>query len=74
MDNSLQVIINGVAILEVQDTDAECVSKALRIIAESIERFGLKASIKVLSHSNDLREVVFTEAKCGGAHLSTIVA
>lgn len=74
MTDSLQLTINGSMVVHVEDTDAETVARSLRVIAESIERFGMRAALAALQRSAKLQEAVFTEAQCGGALLSTLVA
>lgn len=73
MENSITVCINGTTIVDATDTDEKAIALTLHAVAESIERFGLKASLKVLERSNKLKEALFVDAKCGHALLSTVV-
>lgn len=73
MENSITVTINGHTIIDVEGTDSKAIAAALHCVAESIERFGLRASIKVLEREAKLMKVLFVEAQCGDSHLSTVV-
>ena len=73
MNHRIQVIVDGTAIVDASDGDETMIVNALRIMAESIERFGLGNSLRALEKSSALREAVFAEAKCGGAFVSTFM-
>ena len=76
MEHSIKVVIDGITIVECEDTDAEAIAGALEALAqtsESIRRFGLKATLRALCKRLGLREALFVEAKAGNPHLSTVV-
>lgn len=73
MDNTVQVTINDSRIIDVEDCDAAAVVNSLRVVAETIERFGIRAAIKALAKSAELQEACFAEASTGDAFLSTII-
>lgn len=72
MDNSLSITLNGVPVLILEDTDAETIANALRTIAESVERFGVKATLRVTNRK--LQETVCVEAKPTHGMLSTVIS
>lgn len=76
MENSIQLSINGINIIEVEDTDAETIAVALERIGrygESIRRFGLSHTLRVICRDLKLREEIMVEAKSGNHFLSTII-
>lgn len=76
MEHSLKVIIDGIPIVDCEDTDTEGVAgalEALALTATCIRANGLKATLIVLCKSLGLQHAIMREATNGDAFLSTVV-
>ena len=73
MDNSIVITINDQVIVDCDGTDPKAIATTLRLFAETIERWGIKHAARVLPKSKVLQEVLFVEAECGDAYLSTVI-
>lgn len=73
VENSIQVVINGIAIVDMTDADKESIVAVLDTVTKTVDRFGLKTALKALEKSPTLKKAMFIEAQCGDALLSTIV-
>lgn len=72
MNHSLILVLDGQTLIHMEDTSAEPIAAALHLIAESIERFGIRHTLRVIERNAALRQIVFAEAQCGGAYESTV--
>ena len=74
MENSIQVVINGHTVVDMEDADKASVVAVLDCVTKTVERFGLRDStIKALEKSPTLRKAMFVAAQAGDAHLSTVL-
>lgn len=73
MENSIQVVINGVTVVDMEDADKMSVVNVLDCVTRTVDKFGLRSStVKALEKSPTLKKAMFVEARCGDAHLSTV--
>lgn len=72
-ENSIEVTINGIKIVDASDCDPSVVANVLSVTTEAIRRFGLKHALRVLERSSDLQKAMFVEAQCGSGLVSTMV-
>ena len=73
MENSIQVVINGVTVVDMDGADKMSVVNVLDCVTKTVDKFGLRAStVKALEKSPTLRKAMFVPAQCGDAHLSTV--
>lgn len=76
MENSFSLTINGVTVLHVEDCDQSTIADALArlsIFSESVRKFGIKHTLRVIAHDATLARIVFAEADGGSGLVSTLV-
>lgn len=75
-EHSITMIVDGQVRIAAEDTDEATIAsvfKVLGVYGESIERFGLAHTLRVMEHGPELRQAMFTEAQGGSGLVSTMI-
>ena len=75
-EHSLALMIDGRVRIAIDDTDTATIARVFKLLGvygESIERWGLPNTLRIMEHGPDMKQIAFTEAQGGSGLVSTMV-